>query len=160
MPLKMTLKPGERIIVNGAVLENGGHEAHLVFLNDAAFMREKDILMEVDALTPASRIYFALQCVYIFPERRAHYSAALEDLLADYLRAAPSSAELIDQIRGLAGQGDYYHALKVVRSLIAHEKERLEHVNTTIQSLSDAPASGESGTNSGMGADSSGKATR
>lgn len=30
MPLKMTLKPGERIIVNGAVLENGGGEAHLV----------------------------------------------------------------------------------------------------------------------------------
>ncbi len=157
MPLKMTLKPGERIIVNGAVLENGGHEAHLVFLNDAAFMREKDILMEVDALTPASRVYFALQCVYIFPERRAHYSAALEDLLADYLRAAPSSAELIDQIRGLVEQGDYYQALKAVRALIAHEKERLDNVNTTIQSVSNAAASGESGADPGVGIDSSRK---
>lgn len=159
MPLKMTLKPGERIIVNGAVLENGGNEAHLVFLNDAAFMREKDILTEVDALTPASRIYFALQCVYIFPERRDHYSSALEQLLSDYLEAAPSSAELIDHIRGLTGQGDYYHALKAVRALIAHEKERLDHVNTTIQSLSDAATSGQSGANSGMGADSGGKAS-
>ncbi|KJV06764.1 hypothetical protein VZ95_20565 [Elstera litoralis] len=159
MPLKMTLKPGERIIVNGAVLENGGHEAHLVFLNDAAFMREKDILTEVDALTPASRVYFALQCVYIFPERRDHYKAILADLLSDYVQAAPSALELIDRIQKLVEQGEYYQALKAVRLLIAHEKERLEHVSTTTESVSDTAASGQSGANSGMGIDPSGEAS-
>lgn len=156
MPLKMTLKPGERIIVNGAVLENGGGEAHLVFLNDAAFMREKDILSEVDALTPASRIYFALQCLYIFPARREHYGAILSELMADYHNAAPSALPIIDQVRAQVAQGEFYHALKTVRALIAHEKERLSNVGSSIESLSDAAVGRESGTNAGVGANSSG----
>ena len=158
MPLKMTLKPGERIIVNGAVLDNGGHEAHLVFLNDAAFMREKDILSEVDALTPASRVYFALQCVYIFPERRDHYNSLLAELLADYLAAAPSSLELIERIQKLVEQGEYYQALKTVRALIAHERERLEHVSATVESLSHPAPGGEPRPDSGVGSHPSGKA--
>ncbi|GFZ76848.1 hypothetical protein GCM10011497_00530 [Elstera cyanobacteriorum] len=158
MPLKMTLKPGERIIVNGAVLENGGGEAHLVFLNDAAFMREKDILAEVDALTPASRIYFALQCLYIFPARRDHYGDLLTELMADYLAAAPSAVDIIERVKQQVSQGEFYHALKTVRALIAHEKERLDNVSAPIESLSDAPPRGESGSNPGVGVDPSGKA--
>lgn len=156
MPLKMTLKPGERIIVNGAVLENGGGEAHLVFLNDAAFMREKDILSEVDALTPASRIYFALQCLYIFPARREHYGAILAELMAEYLAAAPSALETIERIQQQVGQGEFYHALKTVRALIAHEKERLDNVSSPDESLSVAAPIGKSGSDSGLGVDTSG----
>lgn len=159
MPLKMTLKPGERIIVNGAVLENGGHEAHLVFLNDAAFMREKDIISETDALTPASRVYFALQCVYIFPQRRDHYLTLLSSLLDDYLRAAPSSLGLVDKIRELVVRAEFYQALKSVRELIAHEKERLDNVSAAIESLSNSTAGGEPCTDVGMGIDSSRKET-
>lgn len=157
MPLKMTLKPGERIIVNGAVLENGGGEAHLVFLNDAAFMREKDILSEIDALTPASRIYFALQCLYIFPARRDHYSALLAELMADYLVAAPSAYEIIDRVQQQVAQSEFYHALKTVRALIAHERERLEHVSTPIESVSDAAPGGKPGANPGLGPHSGGE---
>ncbi len=151
MPLKMTLKPGERIIVNGAVLENGGGEAHLVFLNDAAFMREKDILAEVDALTPASRIYFALQCLYIFPARREHYGSLLAELMADYLAAAPSALEIIERVQRQVAQGEFYHALKTVRALIAHEKERLDNVSAPIESLSDTAPGGESSPDARVG---------
>lgn len=158
MPLKMSLKPGERIIVNGAVLENGGGEAHLVFLNDAAFMREKDILAEVDALTPASRIYFALQCLYIFPARRDHYSTILAELITAYLDAAPSAQPIIEQVEAQVAQGEFYHALKTVRTLIAHEKERLDNVSSSIESLSDAAPGGESGSNARVGTDPGGKA--
>lgn len=150
----MTLKPGERIIVNGAVLENGGGEAHLVFLNDAAFMREKDILSEVDALTPASRIYFALQCLYIFPSRRDHYNAVLAELMADYLAAAPSAKEIIERAQQHVSQGEFYHALKTVRGLIAHEKERLDNVSSSDESLSGATPIGKPGPDSGVGLDS------
>lgn len=157
MPLKMTLKPGERIIVNGAVLENGGHEAHLVFLNDAAFMREKDILSESDALTPASRVYFALQCVYIFPQRREYYLTLLSDLLDDYLTAAPSSLIIVERIRDLVVKGEFYQALKAVRELIAHEKERLDNVSATIEVLSNSASGREPSANVSVGIDSSGK---
>lgn len=156
MPLKMTLKPGERIIVNGAVLENGGHEAHLVFLNDAAFMREKDILSESDALTPASRVYFALQCLYIFPQRRDHYITVLGELLADYLTAAPSALMIIERVEAQVARGEFYQALKTVRELIAHERERLNYVVATVENLSGSTSGGESRANAGVGIDSSG----
>lgn len=159
MPLKMSLKPGERIIVNGAVLENGGGEAHLVFLNDAAFMREKDILTEVDALTPASRIYFALQCLYIFPTRREHYNTILAELMASYMEAAPSAEPLLRRVEEQVLQGEYYHALKTVRALISHEKERLDNVSSSIESLSNAAAGGESGSDTSMGHDTGSEAT-
>lgn len=151
MPLKMTLKPGERIIVNGAVLENGGGEAHLVFLNDAAFMREKDILSEVDALTPASRIYFALQCLYIFPARRDHYNVVLAELMTDYLTAAPSALDIIERVRQQVGEGEYYQALKTVRALIAHEKERLDNVSSSDENLSDATSVWKPGSDASVG---------
>lgn len=160
MPLKMTLKPGERIVVNGAVLENGGGEAHLVFLNDAAFMREKDILSEVDALTPASRIYFALQCLYIFPARREHYGIILEELIQAYLEAAPSAHPILETVKDQVVRGEFYNALKNVRALIAHEKERLDDVSSSIEGVSDASPRGEPSPDTGVGAYPSSEASR
>lgn len=160
MPLKMTLKPGERIIVNGAVLENAGSEAHLLFLNEAVFMRERDILAETDSLTPASRIYFTLQCLYVFPERREYYSVILSELMADYLEAAPSALPIIERVQKQVERGEFYYALKSLRALIAHEKERLDNVSSSIESVSDSASGGESSSNHGLGSPSGGKATR
>lgn len=127
-------------------------------MNDAAFMREKDILSEVDALTPASRIYFALQCLYIFPARREHYGAILAELMAEYLAVAWSALEtIIERIQQQVGQGEFYHALKTVRALIAHEKERLDNVSSPrTKAYPSQPPLGNPVQTLGLGADTSG----
>ncbi len=67
MPLTINLKPKERLIVNGVVIENSSTPSRILIHNTAALLREKDILTEEQATTPARRIYFAIQCEYLFP---------------------------------------------------------------------------------------------
>ena len=85
MPLIIDLKPGEKLIINGAVVENIGANTKLRVLNDCALMRQKEILSDEDAVTPASRVYYALQCAYIFPEHKDQYLQAFNECLLGYI---------------------------------------------------------------------------
>ena len=65
MSLKIDLKPGEKFIINGAVLTAGKRRVSLVLENKAVLLRSKDIMQEREADTPAKRIYFAIMLMYI-----------------------------------------------------------------------------------------------
>ncbi len=45
MALKLTLSPSEKLVVNGAVIQNGDRRASVVVQNKASILREKDILL-------------------------------------------------------------------------------------------------------------------
>ena len=65
MPLKLSLKPGEKFVLNGAVVQNGDRRCSLVLQNKASVLREKDILQLDEAKTPSRRIYFPVMMMYI-----------------------------------------------------------------------------------------------
>ena len=60
MPLKLSLKPGETFVVNGAVVRNGERRGVLLLETRARVLREKDILRPTEATTQAGRAYFAI----------------------------------------------------------------------------------------------------
>ena len=129
MPLKIHIRKGQQVIINGAVLENVGAKAvSLVVKNDAAILRDSDIVSPKDATTPASRTYYALQCVYLFPERRDSYLRLFNDLSDSFVRAVPSSGDIIAALRKHVDAGQYYNALKKAQELIAHEGKVLSDV--------------------------------
>ena len=69
MPLKLVLKPNEKLIVNGAVVSNSSPRAvTLSFHNKAQLLQQKDVLLPEEATTPLLRTYFALQCMYLDSE--------------------------------------------------------------------------------------------
>jgi flagellar protein FlbT len=79
MPLNLTLKPNEKLIVNGAVVSNNSPRAvTLTFHNKAQLLQQKDVLLPEEATTPLLRTYFALQCVYLdaegADEHRRHFT--------------------------------------------------------------------------------------
>lgn len=127
MPLKLTLSKGEKFIVNGAVIKNDGDGASLVFENQAHILRQKDILTTELATTPAARVYMALQCAYLFPERQDEHLSDFHRLLDDFAHAAPSAEELASDVRARAEEGQLYIALKLCRQLIEHEGSLLTH---------------------------------
>ncbi|GAB6054447.1 flagellar biosynthesis repressor FlbT [Magnetospira thiophila] len=130
MPLKIQLKKSQKIIINGAVLENASQRSvSLLIANDAAILRDSDILTPDDAVTPASRVYYALQCMYVFPEdaQGSHHKQFIK-FMDHYEQAAPSSASITGAIRNMVEQGDLYHAVKKCQELIFHEKELLANV--------------------------------
>ena len=123
MPLTINLRPKERLIVNGVVIENSGQSAKLLVHNTAALLREKDILTEEQASTPARRIYFAIQCEYLFPGKESLFLPIIYKFIREFAAAAPSAAALALQITEFVEARDWYRALKTAKQLIAREQE-------------------------------------
>ena len=125
MPLAINLRPKERLIVNGVVIENSGQPTKLVIHNTAALLREKDILTEQQADTPARRIYFTIQCQYLFPGKEELFLPIIYEFLREFADAAPSAVPLVREIGELVDARDWYRALKTAKQLIAREVEIL-----------------------------------
>ena len=127
MALKITLKPHEKMIIDGAVITNGANRCELYIENNVPILRQKDILNEKDADTPAGRIYFAIQLMYVDDRNLELHHKNYWKLVQDFIQAAPSVLPLIDAISDLILKGQYYQALKLARNLIDYEKEAVQH---------------------------------
>jgi len=123
VPLKIEIKTGDKIIINGAVMENDGPTAKFLVHNRCAILREKEIMAEEDSNTPASRIYFALQCAYIFPHKKNDYLELFGNYVRDYLTASPSSGTVIDKILEEVTHDRLYQGLRAAQKLLDHEEQ-------------------------------------
>ncbi|MGH6975438.1 MAG: flagellar biosynthesis repressor FlbT [Stellaceae bacterium] len=122
MPLTINLKPREKLILNGVVIENSGPMAKILIHTTAALLREKDVLPEEKATTPARRIYFAIQCQYLFAGKAEMFLTSIDRQLAEYEQARPQSRALVGEIRRLLAEDQFYRALKTAKLLIQHEE--------------------------------------
>lgn len=129
MPLRLDLKPHEKLFVGGAVLVNGDSRCTLSVLNDVAILREKDIMTEDMANTPCKRIYLSIQLMYMEPARLAEYHQLYWTLVKEVIAAAPSTAGLLAKVSEAVLAGRYYQALKHTMELIAYEKELVAHAS-------------------------------
>jgi flagellar protein FlbT len=123
MPLKLDLRPHEKLFLGGAVLVNGDSRCQLTVLNDVPVLREKDILKEEEANTPCKRIYLAVQLMYMDTPNLARYHSFYWEKVRAVIEVAPSTAALIDKLNVVVLDGQYYQALKVARELIRYEQE-------------------------------------
>ncbi len=128
MPLCLTLKKNERLVVNGAVLsfEDG---ARVRFHNKVALMREGQIMHPDEADTPARRIYFALQSAYMASqEERETFQTMLRDRSGEFARATtqPAIRFKLDQMLALAQDKEFYQAMKIAQQVIEYEDFVLE----------------------------------
>ncbi len=131
MPLKLDFKSGSKIIINGAVIENGGANAILLIHNEAAIMRDREILNDDEAVTPAARTYFALQCAYVFPEHEEYYLKQFKTLLSEFLEACPSAKSIGDKVNKFIETGKIYKGLRELRDLIDHEKRVFDQMGVS-----------------------------
>ncbi len=158
MALVIHIKKDQQIIINGAVIENiTGKTISLLLKNEASILRSDDVLSPENAVTPASRAYYALQCMYLFPERRDEHLRLFKALVDSYVAAAPSGRPIVDQVLRCVEAEQYYAALKAARDLIHHEGRILSDARQQLsQSLCGAAGPGESAADRGLGADPGG----
>lgn len=141
MALVIHMKKKQRIIINGAVLENvSGKTVSIAVRNQAAVLRSEDVLTAGEAVTPASRVYFALQCAFLFPASKAEHLRDFHQLLQSYLEAAPSAREIASHILAAIAEGNLYGALKLARRLLQHEGEVLSRTSRSLAENSQPPA--------------------
>tara|TARA_B100000686_G_scaffold342398_1_gene421451 strand:- start:1376 stop:1816 length:441 start_codon:yes stop_codon:yes gene_type:complete len=135
VPLSIDFKSGDKIIINGAVIENLGANVRLSVHNQAAILRGKEVLSAEDSNTPASRVYFALQCAYIFPQNQDEYVESSKKLLTEYLGACPSAQPIVDEIFENISNEEIYKSLKSAQKLIVHEGEILSKLGAELDGV-------------------------
>lgn len=130
MALKLILKPGERVAINGAVLVNADRRASLLIENQARVLRERDIMQPAGADTPAKRIYLPLMMMYLDPATAAEMMPEYKARLAEFTDAVSDREALAScaRLNAHVANGETYKAMTLCRSLIEFEKTRLAHV--------------------------------
>jgi flagellar biosynthesis repressor protein FlbT len=129
MGLVLTLKPQERIILGGAVVRNNGaYSTQLMIETHTPILRCPDILPESE--TPCSRIYMAIELLYIQPEQREETMKLYLALTREVLGAASSMAPLLEEVSRLVIAGEYYKALRKMKRVLRYEKTLLESLAT------------------------------
>lgn len=130
MALRLTLKPGEKIAVNGAVIVNGARRAEFIVENRASVLRERDIMRAEEATTPARRVYLPVMMMALDPDARKQAFGEFEQRITEFSGAAsnPDALALCLKISAAVANGAYYKALGHCRALIEFETERLSHV--------------------------------
>ena len=134
MPLKLSLKPGEKFVLNGAVVQNGDRRAALILQNKASVLREKDIMQLDEAVTPARRIYLPVMMMYLDEADAQKYYDEFVRRVNEFMGAVRQPemlAECVDASR-LVMAREYYKALMACRKLIEYEDEVLGNVGTGV----------------------------
>ena len=111
------------MIIGGAVVTNGSNRCELCIENSVPILRQKDIMNEKEAKSPARRIYFVIQLMYIDDKNLALHHKTYWKLVQEFIQAAPAMLAIVDQISNKILGGQYYQALKLARNLIDYEKE-------------------------------------
>jgi len=130
MPLKLSLKPGEKFVLNGAVVQNGDRRSSLLLQNKASVLREKDIMQAEEAATPARRIYFPVMMMYLDQSTCETLHDEFIQRLSEFMGAVRNPDILTDcvNISRHVMIKEYYKALMLCRKLIEYEDERLGNV--------------------------------
>jgi flagellar protein FlbT len=130
MPLKLSLKPGEKFVVNGAVVTNGDRRTSLIIQNKASILREKDVMKPEEVTTPTRRVYFPIMMMYLDPEEGGAYYDEFVLRMTELMGAIKTPEALAEcvAISKEVMSGQYYKALLKCRRLFAFEEERLGYV--------------------------------
>lgn len=135
MPLKLSLKPGEKFVLNGAVVQNGDRRGVLILQNKASVLREKDIMQLEDVNTPARRIYFPIMMMYLDETAAPKVYDEFVRRLSEFMGATRNPEVMADCVAASKHvlAREYYKALMVARKLVDYEEARLGHVPSGVQ---------------------------
>lgn len=121
-PTRVTLRPGERIFINGAVLKADGRTSFDI-LNDVPYLVEHEIMNAQQTVTPLRQLYYVLQTMVMEPAgaemAREIYNHVMWSLSEAFSNAAVLAG--LEKIRGQVADGSPFEALKTLRKLIPIE---------------------------------------
>jgi flagellar biosynthesis repressor protein FlbT len=120
--LRITLRDGEKAVINGAVVRAIGR-TRLLVENRVAILRGSEVMAPEDATTPARKLYYSCMLAYIDAERREQHQDRVLDMLRDILAQMhqPEAQAACVRFANHLARTDFYRALATVRDLIAIE---------------------------------------
>ncbi|ATU95879.1 flagellar biosynthesis repressor FlbT (plasmid) [Phyllobacterium zundukense] len=124
--MKISLRAGEKVYVNGAVLR-ADRKVSLEFMNDVTFLLESHVLQADETTTPLRQLYFAAQIMLVDPAVKQEASLAFKRMLASLLATFENQQMLkeLKLIDEMVCNDRVFEALKAIRLLYALEAQIL-----------------------------------
>jgi flagellar protein FlbT len=124
--MNITLRAGERIYINGAVLRVD-RKATLELMNDATFLLETHVMQAEDATTPLRQIYFVVQVMLMDPASARTTAQLAGALIQKALQAfdAPLVRQGLENVTELIGRARYFEAMKTLRAMYTLEQTEM-----------------------------------
>ncbi|QOZ28780.1 flagellar biosynthesis repressor FlbT [Bradyrhizobium sp. CCBAU 51753] len=121
--MKVSLRAGELIYINGAVLRVDRKVA-IELVNDVMFLLENQVMQAADATTALRQLYFMVQLMLMNPTDHQD-AAVLYKQHHAALKAVCENRQMLDgldQVGELVAATRYYEALKRIRALFPVEQ--------------------------------------
>ncbi|MEM9434352.1 MAG: flagellar biosynthesis repressor FlbT [Pseudomonadota bacterium] len=130
--LVLKLSPKERILINGAVIENGDRRSKLnIVTPNANILRLRDALHPEEINTPVRRVCYIIQLVLSGDadeeDAKPQILRGLEQLSQVF--SDRDSREILDGTTSHVLEKRFYPALKALKSLLARESRLLSGVS-------------------------------
>lgn len=119
---RVTLRPGERIFLNGAVLKSDGRSSFEI-LNDVPYLLENEIMQVQQTVTPLRQLYYILQTMVMEADGMEMARGVYEDTMR-WLRVAfvnPIVLAGLETISQQVNAGSPFAALKTLRMIVPIE---------------------------------------
>lgn len=124
MGLRLTLKPGERVILNGCIVRNAGRgRMDMEVENRSDVLRAEDIISSAEAQFPVRSVAHAIQHALASREDRDELVPHILTSL-DRIETAldPVVSPMLSAVRESLGCGDFYGALRKLGPVLDREK--------------------------------------
>jgi flagellar protein FlbT len=126
--LVLKLGPRERVLINGAVIENGDRRSRLSIVTpNANVLRLRDAIHPEEAKTPVRRLCYHAQLVLTGDANEEEACSQLLPRIEELsqILVDPDSRRLLTQATEALLTGQFYQCLKALRSLIPREDRLL-----------------------------------
>ncbi|MBE2278018.1 MAG: flagellar biosynthesis repressor FlbT [Rhodobacteraceae bacterium] len=126
--LVLKLGPHERVLINGAVIENGDRRSRLAIMTPGAnILRLRDAIHPEEANTPVRRVCYIAQLILSgdadASEMRMQLLRGIEQL--SQVLTDPDSRRLLTEASSAFLAEQHYQALKALRGLLPREERLL-----------------------------------
>jgi flagellar protein FlbT len=126
--LVLKLSPKERVLINGAVIENGDRRSRLnIVTPNANILRLRDALHPEEVNTPVKRVCYIIQLILsgdVTAEDANHQVLRGIEQLSQVFKD-PDSRAILDDASGHFVAKQFYPSLKSIRRLLAREDRLL-----------------------------------
>ncbi len=128
--LVLKLRPSERVMINGAVIENGDRRSRLNILTpNANVLRLRDAIHPEEAKTPVRRICYTAQMILAGEadpiDGRKQLSTGMAQLAQVF--DGPESIRILAESTAFLAENNDYQVLKTLRLLLPIEEKLMEN---------------------------------
>jgi flagellar protein FlbT len=126
--LVLKLGPGERVLINGAVIENGERRSRLnIVTPNANILRLRDAIHPHEVTTPVRRVCYMAQMILSGDLKAddAHRDLIVGIEQLSQVFTDPDSRDLLEDATQAVAALQYYKALKSLRCLLPREARLL-----------------------------------